>query len=98
MPYYYYLFITTLEYILFNGLHIDGEHRNVNGEYLKWPDTNENIYLQMLYKRVRNDPNNTPSFKTSDYQQMDEEIFATTGTRYGPDKLKAKYNCLRIRY
>ena len=72
-------------------------HRNVSGEDLKWLDTNENIYLQVLYERVRNDPNNVPSFKTSDYQQMDEEIFAAIGTRF-PDVLKAKYNCLYNRY
>ena len=96
MPHYYFLVYYKTWEILLNGLHIDGGHGNVNGENLKWLNTSDSIYLQMLYERVRNGPNNGSTFMMFDYQWMDKEIFIAIGTRYDPNKLRAKYNHLHI--
>ena len=65
------------------------EKMRLNGPTKKM---NESIFLSILYERVKKDPNSTPSFKATDWQDMDEEMYLATGERYGPMKLQGKYN------
>lgn len=61
----------------------------------KWPEKNENGFLGILYDTVGRDPNcGGPSFKNSDWQEMDDELFLAVGEEYGSEKLRGKYNCL----
>ncbi|KAL5723759.1 hypothetical protein ACHQM5_007115 [Ranunculus cassubicifolius] len=43
------------------------------------------------------DINVAPTFKLSDWNDMDNELFVEVGVRYGANKLKRKYNRLQIK-
>ena len=73
--------------------------KNGDGEDAKeWSDYNENVFLKILNERVKKDPNGSPSFKPSDWQEMNEELFLVIGEKYGPNKLKGKFNRLRQKH
>ncbi|XP_050234847.1 uncharacterized protein LOC126683061 [Mercurialis annua] len=63
-----------------------------------WHEKNENIFLEILCEKVKKDPNGTPVFKSSDWQEIDDELFLVTGERYEMERLKGKYNRLRIKH
>ncbi|KAL5699869.1 hypothetical protein ACHQM5_030706 [Ranunculus cassubicifolius] len=74
-----------------------GKKSETNEDVKDWPEKNEASFLKILYERVKLDINGAPTFKTSDWKAIDEELFLEIGVRYGEDKLKGKYNRLRIK-
>ncbi|KAK9059148.1 hypothetical protein SSX86_021767 [Deinandra increscens subsp. villosa] len=73
-----------------------GGHSGNCGDAMEWSDECVKYFLDLLAEKVKKDPNSAPILKTSDWNEMDEKIFVTFALKYGPDKLKAKYNRLRI--
>ena len=55
-------------------------------------------FLQIVYKKVKWDPNGAPTFKPSNWHNMDEELFLVVGKRYRAERLKGKYQRLRIKH
>ncbi|PIA31877.1 hypothetical protein AQUCO_04700019v1 [Aquilegia coerulea] len=65
---------------------------------MDWTDNNENAFLSMLHEKVKRDPKGAPTFKTSDWNAMDNELYLSIGKRYGAERLKGKYNRLRSKH
>ncbi|KAL5722029.1 hypothetical protein ACHQM5_005599 [Ranunculus cassubicifolius] len=74
-----------------------GKKSETNEDVKDWPEKNEGAFLKILYERVKLDINGAPTFKPSDWKAMDEELFLEIGVRYWEEKLKGKYNRLRIK-
>lgn len=74
-----------------------GQKSATSEDTMDWSDKNENALLTIIYERVKQDVNAAPTFKPSDWKDIDEELFLETGVRYGSDKVKGKYNRLRIK-
>ena len=67
-----------------------------NAREMDWTEERERAFLEILLERVKQDVNGTPSFKPSDWVQMDNELYLRIGVRYGKVKVKAKYHRLRL--
>lgn len=61
-----------------------------------WPLENELAFIQILLEKMKQLGN--ISFKRAIWSEMDEELFAVMGERYGVDKLRGKFNRLRKKY
>ena len=75
-----------------------GGKNNECEDVKEWSEVNEIEFLRILYERVKKDPNGTPSFKSTNWQQIGEELFLSSRERYTVDKLKGKYNRLRQKH
>ncbi|KAM7275866.1 hypothetical protein ACFE04_017732 [Oxalis oulophora] len=65
----------------------------------EWPDQNETTFLQILWERIQDDPSATPpSIRSGIWEAIDDQLFLSVGDRYGAEKLRGKYNRLRIKY
>ncbi|PWA40898.1 hypothetical protein CTI12_AA558530 [Artemisia annua] len=69
---------------------------DTHGETMEWSEAGEKYFLELLAEKVTRDANGTPIYKKSDWLKMNEKIFMKFGLSYGENKLKAKYNRLRI--
>ncbi|KAM7249706.1 hypothetical protein ACFE04_019865 [Oxalis oulophora] len=67
-------------------------------ETKEWTDNYVLTFLQILYERVKNHPNNSPSFNDADWTKIDNEMKVLVGISYGVEKLKSKYHRLRGSY
>lgn len=65
---------------------------------MEWTEDCERFFLEILAERVKRHVNGSSSFTSTDWFNMDEQIFLKFAIRYGPDKLKGKYHRLRIRH
>ena len=54
--------------------------------------------MQIVYEKVKQDLNGAPTFKPSDWHNMDEDLFLPIGKRYRAERLKGKYQHLRIKH
>ncbi|PIA58825.1 hypothetical protein AQUCO_00500632v1 [Aquilegia coerulea] len=75
-----------------------GVKNGENDDNMDWTDNNENAFLSMLHEKVKRDPKGAPTFKTSDWNAMDNELYLSIGERYGAERLKGKYNRLRSKH
>lgn len=70
--------------IIFIDWYLDGRKE---WQWWRGLDNNELIFLKILSKRVRRDSNGTPSFKTTNWQEIDDKLFLAISERYGLNKL-----------
>ena len=75
-----------------------GGHSGDGEDTMDWSEKNENTFLQIVYEKVKRDPNGARTFKPSDWDNMDEELFLAVGKRYRVERLKGKYQRLRIKH
>lgn len=61
-----------------------------------WPLENELAFIQILLNKLKQLGN--ISFKRAMWSEMDDELFAVVGERYGVEKLRGKFNRLRKKY
>lgn len=67
-------------------------------EDLGWTSARERLFLDILIEKVKRDPNGAPSFKGTDWHEIDDLVTLSTGMRFGVVKLKGKYGRFRIKY
>ncbi|XP_031406941.1 uncharacterized protein LOC116215385 [Punica granatum] len=61
-----------------------------------WPLENELAFIQILLEKIKQMGN--ISFKRAIWSEMDGELYAAAGERYGVEKLRGKFNRLRKKY
>ncbi|CAH9101763.1 unnamed protein product [Cuscuta epithymum] len=61
-----------------------------------WPDEKETLFLTVLYERVKKDPTGNPTFKGRDWNDMDNEMLVRGRYQYGSDRLRGKYNRMKL--
>ncbi|CAH9051530.1 unnamed protein product [Cuscuta epithymum] len=61
-----------------------------------WPDEKETLFFTVLYERVKKDPTGNPTFKSRDWNDMDSEMLVRGHYQYGSDRLRGKYNKMKL--
>lgn len=67
------------------------DHDGNHGDAMDSSEDCEKYFLEILSERVKKEPNGVPILKGVDWIEMNEKIFLKFALRYGPERLKGKY-------
>ncbi|XP_038693795.1 uncharacterized protein LOC119991522 [Tripterygium wilfordii] len=75
-----------------------GDKSSISMEKIEWPRQNVATFVAIIYEKVKQGKLQTSTFKPDVWNDINQEMRIAVGKDYGVNKLKGKYNRLRLRH
>ncbi|KAG6503472.1 hypothetical protein ZIOFF_035787 [Zingiber officinale] len=74
-----------------------GHNSGIDVEKYEWSKVNVVMFVEIIYDKVKQNKLQTSTFSNVVWEEINKELYQATKTNYGVDRLKGKWNRLRIR-
>ena len=68
------------------------------GENMDWPSQNTKAFIDIIYDRVKKKQLQGSTFKNTVWEEINNELTNMVGQNYGVNRLKGKFNRLRLQH
>lgn len=72
--------------------------KSEKGENMDWSTQNTKALIEKIYDRVKKGQLQGSTFKTNIWEEINNELKDMTGENYGVERLKGKFNRLRLQH